>query len=134
MPWRLQNQPSPLERVISGVCYLTGGIAGILYIILARPHQTPFFRYHFLMSIILTIIYFLLSWSQNILVMIVAGIVQASTSGNPAAGEQIIGGILQGLQIFFLALYLVPLYGMVGAFLGKKTPVPLISKVVEAQM
>lgn len=134
MPWRVANQPNAKERIISGVCYLTGGLAGILYIIIARPNQTQFFRYHFLQSIILTIIFFLLNWCTGIFTMFIAGIVQMFTGGANAQSDAIIGGIVLTVTIVIQALYLLLLYGMIGALLGKMPPIPLISKVVRQQM
>lgn len=137
MPWRVQNlsqKPSAVERMVGGACYLTGGIAGILYIIIARPTQSQFFRFHFLQAIILSIIFLLLSWSQQILMMFIAGIVQFLTTTNPAKGEEIFSGITMGLGGLAMLLSLVPVYGMIGAFLGKMPEIPLISNVVRAQM
>lgn len=134
MPWRLANKPSALERVISGVCYLTGGIAGILYIIIARPTQTQFFRFHFLQSIILTIIGFLLGWCQNIAAFIIQNAVVLAVGGSVEKAMPIVETIFTGINICMLLLGLLPIYGMIGAFLGKMPPIPLISKVVRAQL
>jgi uncharacterized membrane protein len=134
MPWRLANKPSVLERVISGVCYLTGGIAGILYIIIARPAQTQFFRYNFLQSIILTIIFFLLSWCNNIAAYFIQGAVQAAMGGNLEKSMPTVEMIFTCVNVVMMLLGLLPIYGMIAAFLGKMPPIPLISKVVRQQL
>ncbi|HEY9869545.1 MAG TPA: hypothetical protein V6D08_10305 [Candidatus Obscuribacterales bacterium] len=135
MPWIIDKNPTALERVIAGVCYLTAGLAGLLYIIISgRSGQSSFFRFHFLQSIILYIIGLLLSWASGILLTLVGGMLGMIDNMSPGLGVQI-GSFLGvsidiGLKVGFLLL----LYGMIFAFLGKYAEIPFISNLVRQQM
>jgi uncharacterized membrane protein len=128
----LSNQPM-LERVIAGICYLTMGLAGLLYIILSgKSNQSTFFRFHFLQSIILGILLFLLGGTEGALSAVLGGIF--GLINNP----QIAAAILFPISLLFKGVNIVILlalaYGSIWAFLGKLAEVPLISKLVRQQM
>ena len=70
-------QPSkqiyPIERLISALSYLTAGGAGFVWLLIAalmKKHVTPFFLYHILQSIFLSILYFLIATFADLIYVI----------------------------------------------------------------
>jgi uncharacterized membrane protein len=140
MPFRLNSSPGALERAISALCYLTGGIAGIIYIIISRAsYQSDFFRFHFLQSIVLAILSLLLNWAFSALGMMLGPLMPTLVetlshmfSGATAAG---IGeGLMLLVNSLITAWSLLAVYGLVCAALGKFAEIPFISNVVRQQM
>ncbi len=128
-----EAKPDVLERVVAGVCYLTFGLAGLLYIILAsRRGQSSFFRFHFIQSILLGIIGLLLGWTSQIFISIVGSII--GTLAAPDIASQIVEGINFAVFIIVRAASLLVVYGMIWAFLGKYAEIPFISNIVRQQM
>lgn len=134
MPWYNLNEskPSILERIIGGVCYLTMGLVGLLYIIISgRSGQSTFFRFHFLQSIILGIIGVLLNWTSGIFLSLLGGILRMFS-------PEIAGTAAYWLDFSIVnilrAAYLLLVYGMIWAFLGKYAEIPFISNLVRQQM
>lgn len=135
MPWRSQDSATPLERVVAVLCYLTAGLAGIVYIILSRSSsQSNFFRFHFLQSIILGILSILLTWTGSALAMIIVPLFTMLDNALPGTGGQIANGIGFVLSIAMRAFSLLPVYGLIFAALGKFAEIPFISNVVRQQM
>jgi uncharacterized membrane protein len=139
MPWTNLNQPTTLEKVIGGLCYLTFGLAGLLYIILgARRDQSEFFRFHFLQSILLGIIGLILGWTSSIFVTLVSSILMAMANFIPAISQELVAqvgaGLALGLGYIMNAGVLLLLYGMIFSFLGKYAEIPLISNIVRQQL
>lgn len=144
MPWRNdrsfnpgsynRNSPSLTERVVCILCYITSGIAGIIYIIITRSQsQSEFFRFHFLQSIVLGIISLLLSWALQAAAVALGPIISALLEALSGAGI-VIGTVTQVLSLFMGIFMLLPLYGAIMAGLGKYAQIPLISDVVRNQM
>ncbi len=135
MPWTSEKQPSVLERVIAGICYLTAGLAGLLYIIISgRSGQSSFFRFHFLQSILISIIGLLLSWAGGVLLTIFAKLLGMVDSAAPGVGTQIAMWTAWTLDIVMKAGFLLLVYGMIFAFLGKYAEIPFISNLARQQM
>lgn len=135
MSWKHSDQPAWVERIVAALCYLTGGIAGIIYIIISRSsYQSQFFRFHFLQSIILVIISFLLNFAFKAIPFMVGPLIPFLSSSMGMAGEAIYNLISNGIMIFFLLYSLIPIYGLIFALLGKSAEIPVISKVVRNQM
>ncbi len=62
--WNNQRGPDMVERVISGLCYLSFGLIGLLYIIVSgKSANSEFFRFHFMQAIVLGILGVLLGWT-----------------------------------------------------------------------
>jgi uncharacterized membrane protein len=132
MPWMNDSAPSAADRVVSGLCYLTMGLVGLLYIIISGSRgQGQFFRFHFLQSIILGIISLLLSWSSNLFVMFLTSI--AGLLGADFA-SQVGGWVVFAVGIVAKAGLLLIVYGTIWAFLGKYAEIPFISNIVRQQM
>ena len=132
MPWRLQGQPTTVEKICAGLSYLTFGIAGLLYTVLSKSgNQSQLFRFHFMQSIMLWILATLLGWGSGPLVEIVAAIMKGVASG--ALPGFLLGyGIV--VNILTYSFYLLLIYGAVLAFLGKSAEVPFISNLVRQNM
>lgn len=125
--------PEVIERVIGGLCYVTMGLIGLLYIIFQGKHSnSQFFRFHFLQAILLGIIGLLLQWTVSIFINLFGGIV-GLIPGTGSGGE-IIGTIALVFTWVLRAASILLLYGMVFAFLGKYAEIPLISKLVRQQL
>ena len=139
MPWTDRRQlgksgPTGLERVISGVCYLTMGFAGILYIIISGSRsQSQFFRHHFLQAIVLGILGLILNWSSGAFLSILAGIF-GLFGGMGGMSTTVLSGLAEMVSLICKAGYLLLLYGAVLAFLGRFAEIPLISNLVRRQM
>ncbi len=136
MPWSKSNvnqsSPEPAERIVAGLSYLTFGLVGLLYIIITgRNGQTPFFRFHFLQSIILGILGLLFSWATSIFVSLLAGILGILGPAVAVNAESI---VVISVNVIGKAAYLLLPYGMIWAFMGKYAHIPFISKLVYQQM
>ncbi len=130
MPWVNLNQPTPLERIVGGICYLTFGLAGILYVVLGG-RQSSFFRFHFLQSIVLSILGVLLSWSRSVLIVVLSTIFSMLA---PQTGSVISGTVSWTISVIFQAGGLLLIYGMICSFLGKYAEIPFVSNIVHQQM
>lgn len=144
MPWRNERsfkpnsykkfEPSLLERIVGILCYATGGIAGIIYIIITRSHsQSDFFRFHFLQSIVLAIMSMLLNWALQAASMIVGPLIAMLLNALSGAGI-VVGTVAQVLSFLWGIFLLLPLYGAIMAGLGKYAQIPFLSDVVRNQM
>jgi uncharacterized membrane protein len=133
MPWIKSNQPVIVERTVAGICYLTVGLAGLLYIIVTgNKTQSLFFRFHFLQSIMLGIFLFLFQMAYGALSQILGGILGLipGLHGGAVLMEPI-AVLMQGVNILILVLCA---YGAIFAFLGKQAEIPGVSRLVRQQM
>ena len=140
MPWMRNDSPTGVERVISALCYLSGGIVGIIYIIVSRSaNQSSFFRFHFLQSIVLAILSLLLNWAFGALSMVMGPVLPwfgGILSKVMSAGmvESVLSGLLLLINSLCIAWSLLSVYGLIWAALGKYAEIPFISNVVRQQM
>jgi uncharacterized membrane protein len=132
MPWTNQKKNDAVERAVAGLCYLSMGLTGLLYIIITgKRDQSHFFRFHFLQSILLCVFGFFLSFTGSILQNILGGMLGLVNGEMAAVVRNGIGTvelILMGIS------YLLCLYGLIFAFLGKYAEIPVVSKVVKQQL
>jgi uncharacterized membrane protein len=135
MPWLNTKPPEAVEKGISGLCYLSFGLIGLLYIILSgKSSQSPFFRFHFLQAILLGILGVLLNWTAFAFAQILLGIfgmfgdAGATPSQFLAVG---LGYLNRGVSCIGILLLV---YGCIMALLGKYAELPIISKLVRQQM
>lgn len=120
-----------LERLIAALCYLTLGMAGLIYtIIQGRYARTNFFRFHFLQSILLGIFGMLINWTSSIFVSIVGGILQMI----PGMGPEMIMVLPLAVSWILRIGMLLLLYGLVMALLGKEAQIPMVSNIVRQQL
>ncbi|MBX9686314.1 MAG: hypothetical protein K2X27_06400 [Candidatus Obscuribacterales bacterium] len=140
MGWNRSEKPSVAERAVSALCYLTGGIIGIIYIIVSRSHyQSDFFRFHFLQSIVIVILTMLIQWARGAMGLVLGpllpGMIEALSTVLPAAavgtGITVLGVLINAI---FTAFNLLAIYGLIWAALGKYAEIPFLSNVVRQQM
>jgi uncharacterized membrane protein len=125
------GKPDTLERLIAGLCYLTLGLAGLIYtIIQGRYARTNFFRFHFLQSILLGIFGMLLNWTSSIFVSIVGGILQMI----PGMGPEMIMVLPLAVSWILRIGMLLLVYGLVMSLLGKEAQIPVVSNIVRQQL
>lgn len=132
MPVFSQKNPVTVERTVAGLCYLSGGLIGLLYIIISRSQsQSMFFRFHFLQSMIIVAIGILLNLTVNMTENIIGGLLGVMNVGSPAI---VVGYIDLAVHAVMSLGFLLTLYGMIMAFLGKYAEIPLISPLVRQNM
>ena len=135
MPWMNNREPDAIERLVSGLCYLSFGLVGLLYIILnGKGSRSDFFRFHFIQGIVLGIAATLLSWTARSISFILSGVLGLFGTGGAQAGEVIVYGIAKGVSLLSMAGFLIILYGMIMAFLGKYAEIYAVSRLVRQQM
>jgi uncharacterized membrane protein len=138
MPYQSKQKPEFLERSMAALCYLSCGLIGLIYILLSGKYSnTSFFRFHFLQSIVLGILTYLLGWAGNIVRDILVGIFGLIVSVFPPAAGIIAPVTLAiGLIIGLInkAALLLLIYGCIYALLGKYAEIPGLSKLVYRQI
>ena len=79
MPWRLQSEPTVVEKICGGLSYFTFGIVGMVYMLLFSKAgtQSQLFRFHFFQAILLSILAMLIGWGAKPLLDIVMAILHA---------------------------------------------------------
>lgn len=135
MGFRLDDKASTTERIVAALCYLTMGLAGIIYIIISRSSsQAPFFRFHFLQAIVLGILSLLFGWAASLMTGMTSMMLGFLDGLIPQAGGMIANGIGWFLGILLTAFSLLPIYGLIWALMGKYAEIPFISDIVRQNM
>ncbi len=140
MVWRERpsasgQKPEMLERIIAGSCYLSAGLIGLLYIVIkGRDSQSNFFRFHFLQSIFLGIMFLLLQWTADVIVQIGSGLMGLFQGFAPAVAMYGPWYLGQGLGWLLKGYVLVIAYGMIFAFLGKYAEIWWVSGFIRQKM
>lgn len=135
MPWINPREPAAVEKVISGLCYLSVGLIGLLYIILAgKSSQSPFFRFHFLQAILLGILGCLLSWTAGAFISIIGGMLGLLGEAGSSANFWLMSSTSFIIQNVRIAGMLLLGYGAIWAFLGKYAEIPFVSNMVRQQI
>jgi uncharacterized membrane protein len=134
MPWINPRGPDAVEKIISGLCYLSFGLIGLLYIIFSgKSSNSGFFRFHFMQAIILGILGVLLNWTSSAFYSIVHGIFGLFGNGLASVDATVMTAIGTIIDILAKVGILLNLYGMIWAFLGKYAEIPLLSNMVRQQ-
>jgi len=139
MPYIKNKQPELLDKIVAASCYPSCGLIGLLYLLLrGKNAQTaPFFYFHFLQSIVLAVLMFLVNWTGSIMKSILTGIVTLIFALLPMK-EVIItatGNIIDWfLMLISVCFYVLSIYGLVFALLGKYAEMPVISALVRRNM
>lgn len=132
MPSFSPKNPVAVERTVAGLCYVSGGLIGLLYIIISRSRsQSMFFRFHFLQSMILVALGILINLTFGITQNILGGMLGLMNLGSPAT---ILNYLALGIQLIVNGGFLLMIYGMIMAFLGKYAEIPVISPLVRQNM
>jgi len=135
-PYFNNNSASDKQiRAISAVCYMTAGIAGLIYILLnAKNNQSMFFRFHFFQAILLGIFASLFAWLGSFLGQFLGGILALFGSGGVGLAMTLDTGLMflfKGLQIVFMVACA---WGIIQSIRGKYAEVPIVSKLVRANL
>lgn len=129
------NVPDQKVKLICAACYLTSGIAGLIYLLVGgKGKDVDYFKFHFYHSIMLWIFMLLFGMAGGAIAGIVSGIL--GLFGSAAMGLQatvmtVVGIALKG---FDMVIYLVCLAGIVQSLRGKHIQIPVISKLVRQMM
>lgn len=129
------KSPDLTVKLVCAGCYLTFGIAGIIYTIAGgRYKDAPFFRFHFMQSIVIGLLQTLLLWGGGAMVSIVGGIL--GLFGNALAGITVF--ITDGATLVFklmgFAFSICALLGIIQSLRGKQLEIPFVSRLVRQNM
>ena len=134
MPSYFNRQPDMSEKLVSAGCYLTGGILGLIYIIVGgRSREANFFRFHFLQAMLFSIMLMLINWALNFFVDTTTGIF-----GLAPGGETAVTGLSMGMSFVIMGLrYLaaaIAVAGIIQCLRGKFLEIPFVSNLVRSNM
>ena len=129
------NSINPIERIISAASYLTAGMAGFLWMILAailKKSIKPFLMFHILQSIFISIAYFLFIELYKLVFIVLVKIPLLNSiflffNGlvfNPLP-------ILWGMSLMQIFTSLVILYLTVTSFMGQYSYIPYVSDIIK---
>ena len=125
------NQVYPIERIISALTYLTAGMAGFIFLIIAalmKKRVTPFLMYHILQSIFISIAYFMLTVLCNLLYVILYRI--PLINAIPYFINMPIP-FLMGFSIIQIITTSVILYLAITSFAGFYSYIPWVSDIID---
>jgi len=124
-----------LVKIISAVCYLTGGLAGLIYIIAGgRDNKSAFFRFHFFQAILIAMLFTLVTWTGSILSTTLAGVIGLF---GPAALNQsgaIFSIVALIVQILSWSFSIIVIFGIVQSLRGRYLEIPWVSKIVRSNL
>ena len=125
----------PIERIISAVSYLTAGLAGFVWFVIAvliKKHIRPFLMYHIMQSIFLSIAYYLFIELYKLVFIAFAKI--------PLINSLVffINGLLfsplpifWGLSILQVFTTTVVCYLVITSFMGLYSYIPWVSDIIK---
>lgn len=120
----------PIERLISALTYLTTGLVGFVWLIIAaimKKHVTPFLMYHILQSIFISMAYFLIATFAKLIYVILYKI--PLINAIPYFINMPIP-FLFGLSILQTLTTAVILYLAITAAMGLYSYVPYVSNII----
>ena len=130
----LQNfneQPYPIEKIISAATYLTAGGAGFIWLVIAaliKKTVRPFLMYHIMQSIFLSILFFLISVLGKMVYIILYRI--PVINAIPYLINMPIP-FLFGLSVIQALTTAVILYLAITAFMGMYSYIPWVSDIIK---
>jgi uncharacterized membrane protein len=120
---------------VAGLCYLSFGLIGLLYIIVnGKGANESFLRFHFLQSIVLGIFNVLLSWTGSSMYSILQGIFGLFGGDGAVISASVLPSVITIFGLVSKVMILLGLYGMLWAFLGKFAEIPFLSDLVRQQL
>ncbi|MBN8658786.1 MAG: hypothetical protein LCH63_12200 [Candidatus Melainabacteria bacterium] len=129
------KSPDTSAKLVCAACYLTGGIAGLIYSIANGTYKdATFFRFHFLQAIMLGIIQIFISMGGGILVSTLTGILSLFGSATAPISGAISDIFILALNIISKLFLLCALVGIVQSLRGKNLELPGISILVRQNM
>lgn len=125
-----RNSIYPIEKIISAFSYLTAGMVGFIWLIIAallKKRVTDFLMYHILQSIFLSIAYFILVEISKLLFIILYKI--PLINAIPYYINMPLP-LFWGLSVIQIITTGIILYLSITAFMGKYTYVPYVSDII----
>lgn len=131
-PRKSSNRPDGVERLISGFCYLSMGLVGLLYIVISgKKEPSDFFRFHFIQSIILGGLFFLCGFTGSIFANILGGVFGLI---HLTFADTILFWVGQFWYYAGCLFCILLVYGGLFALFGKHAEVPIVSRLVRTNM
>ena len=128
------NDLYPIERILSALTYLTAGMAGFIWMIIAallKKRVTPFLMYHIMQSIFLSIAYFILTKLCSLVYIILYKI--PLINAMPYIINMPIP-IAFGLSIIQILTTSVLLYLAITSFMGAYSYFPWVSDIINQNL
>ena len=133
---RQYNNINPMERIISAVSYLTAGMAGFLWLILAafmKRTVKSFLMFHIMQSIFLSIAYFLLIELYKLVFIILVKIPLVNSMilffnsiiFNPLP-------LFWGMSLMQIFTSTIILYLTITSFMGMYSYIPYVSDIIKS--
>ena len=125
------NTIYPIERIISAATYLTTGLIGFIWLIIAalmKKRITPFVMYHIFQSIFLSFAYFILVKLSQLVYIILYKI--PLINAIPYYINMPLP-LFYDLSILQLIKVLIILYLAITAFLGQYSYFPWVSNIID---
>lgn len=129
-----QEQVSTLDKIISGLSYLTAGIVGVVYLIfISVRYRTPnkFVMFHIFQSIFLSLCYVIINW----LFWTVVGILEHIPFISRLIRQIIFWfnmPIIWGYSICQCVIYGTLIYLAIFAFMGLYSYLPWVSDAIKS--
>ena len=135
MPSIFDRNPDLELKLICVLCYLSGGIIGLIYYLFNGRHRNSmFFKFHFYQAMFLGIIMMLLSMGGGSLMSIISGLLGmfgSVTAGITGTVVTVISMAMAGITLVF---NLCLLAGVVQSIRGRYLALPWISPMVRSRM
>ncbi|MBX9939049.1 MAG: hypothetical protein K2Y32_07325 [Candidatus Obscuribacterales bacterium] len=129
------KSPDASAKLVCAACYLTGGIAGLIYSLANGTYKNAtFFRFHFLQAIFLGIIQVFISMGGSIMIDTLAGILSLFGSATAPISSAVTNVFILVLNVISKVFMLCALVGIVQSLRGKNLELPGISILVRQNM
>ncbi len=131
--YRYDDSPYVIERIVSGLSYITMGMIGFIWLILGvftRSNLRPFTQYHIFQSIFIAIALFLL----NMLLGFVFNLLSFIPFINRLVAQIIFyfnAPLIGPYSIIQALLYGIILYLAITAFMGIYSRIPYVSDIID---
>lgn len=129
------NKPYPIERILSAATYLTAGLVGFVWwiiAIIAKKQVRPFLIYHIMQSIFLSMLFFLISVIARFIMIILLKIPVISFISGAIAYYLITPlPILLNLSIIQVISTSIILYLAITSFMGYYSYLPWVSDIIK---
>ena len=125
------NEPYPIEKIISAATYMTAGLVGFIWLVIAalgKKTVRPFLMYHIMQSIFLSILFYLISILGEMIYVILYRI--PIINAIPYFINMPVP-FLFGLSVIQVITTAIILYLAVTAFMGMYSYVPWVSDIIK---
>jgi len=128
------NQPYPIEKIISIASYLTAGFVGFLYVIFAIVSKftlRPFVKYHVYQSIFLSILCFVVMKFLELILPVLNLIPGIDFLVRTLVYFSCLNIVFFNFSVFHAVIFLVMLYLCIGVAMNKYSYIPWVSNVIK---